>query len=323
MRLAVLAVLAPVACYAQAEARPRLVLDSDRHDFGAVTQGAVVSHRFKAENRGDAPLTLVRLDSTCGCTTTVMGKLRLEPGEGTELEVRFSSAGLRGPVDKFVRLVTDDPARPVTILNFHADVVKDIVVSDQEVYFRDLVPRDRRKVSVKLESASGQPIQVTGVVLSEAPWLGVATREEGRDLFVDFDLLARGLPPGLAGTDNVLLKVMNPEPAEIRLKVRWERLPPVLAAPPRVAWAETAGRDLTATVRLTQREHKPFRILSATTSNPLLKVLDLPAKAAARHRIRLALAASAPAGSYDEKVTLTLDAPTAPVLEIRVSAILR
>ena len=158
MRLAVLAVLAPIVCMAQAGARPRLVLDSDRHDFGAVTQGAVATHRFRVENAGDAPLTLVRLDSTCGCTTAVLGRLRLEPGERTELEVRFSSAGLQGPVDKFVRLVTDDPARPVTILNFHADVVKDLQVSAQEVFFRDLVARDRRKASVKLESASGKPI---------------------------------------------------------------------------------------------------------------------------------------------------------------------
>lgn len=322
MRLGLLAVVVPVLC--QAQGLPRLAFDSTYHDFGKLAPDTRAVHRFKVTNVGDGLLRSIRLFPTCGCTSALVGRNSLEPGESTEVEVTFNAAGFKGLVRKTVEVVTDAPAAPSTTLSFMADVQGPVSVASEDVYFQELTPKDRRKASVKLESATGQPMDVTDMELSEAPWLGVATRPAGRDVFVDLELLARALPKDKpSGTDTLTVHVSNPRASLVSLKVHWEKLLPVVATPARIAWAQGAGQELTASVLLTARDKKPFRILSARTTSPLIQVKGLAKGAVPAQRIQVVLSAEAHPGEHDEKAILTLDAPGHPELEIRVSASLR
>ncbi len=313
-----------LACVGWACAQPKAVLESSQFDFGRIPQGSRVLHRFVLANGGDAPLEIIRLQPGCGCTTAVVGQKTLAPGERTELEVAFNPGGFRGPVQKTVDVVTNDPARPRQALDIRADVMGDILLASDQIPMLDLAPTDRRRVTVKLESGTGQPIAVTDVDLSPAPWLGVATREVGQDVFVDLDLLARRLPRDRqAGTDTVTLHLENPRPNAVTLKVNWAKLPLVSATPEWLAWAESAGKDLAATVTVARRDKKPFRILGARTTSALLKAEDLTPGAAAAHQVRIVLGEAAGPGTYEEKVTLDLDVPDQRELDLRVSAVLR
>jgi hypothetical protein len=323
MRL-VQALLLSLACSGAAWSQPRAVLDAERFDFGRILQGAQVVHRFVLANGGDEPLEVQRVVPSCGCTTAVLGRTLLAPGERTELEVAFASAGFQGPVHKTVEVDTNDPAQPRRTLDLQADVQAQILLASNQVSILDLAPGDRRHLTVKLESGTGQPITVADVELSPAPWLGVATRETGQTLFVDLDVLARRLPRDrIAGTDTITLRLANPRPATVTLQVNWAKVPPISATPARVAWAEPAGRDLAATVTVRSRDRKPFRILAARTTQPLLEVKDLRPGAAASHPVRVTLKGSAGPGSYDEQVVLELDVPGQQQLEFRVAAVLR
>lgn len=50
------------------------------HDFGAVTKGAPVSHRFLVENTGDRPLEIQDVKASCGCTATDYSSEPIAPG---------------------------------------------------------------------------------------------------------------------------------------------------------------------------------------------------------------------------------------------------
>ncbi len=307
----------PVTCLAQ----QRLALDAERHDFGRIRAGAKVAHRFRITNAGDAPLRILRVNASCGCTSTVVGRDTLGPGEGTELEVVLDASGYRGPLKKFIELVTDDPAGASRTLAVEADVLAEVIPATQEIAFRDLARKDRRKRSVKLTSGTGEPIAVLDAELSEAPWLGVATRPVGKDVYVDLDLLARNLPPGKeSGTDTIALRVANPNPSVVNLRVTWEKLAPVIAEPPRVALAEPAGRDVPCDVTLRSRDGRPFRILSARSTHPLIRVPDLPG-AAPRQKLRFVVGGALPAGNWEEQVILALEGGRE--LTIRFSMVLR
>ena len=309
---------------AMAWAQPRAVLDADRFDFGQIPQGARVVHRFVLANEGNEPLEVHRVVPSCGCTTALLGRTLLGPGERTELEVTFSSAGFQGPVDKSVQVDTNDPSRPHQTLDFHAQVMAQILLASDRIPILDLAPGDRRRLSVKLESGTGQPIAVADVDLSPAPWLGVATRETDKALFVDLDLLASRLPKDrLAGTDTITLHLQNPSPTVVTLKVDWAKIAPIYATPARVAWAEPAGRELAATVVVRSRDRKPFRILAVRTTRALLAVEDLKPGPAAAHTVRVTLAGSAGPGTYDDQAILELDVPGQQELTFRVSAVLR
>ena len=324
MRVALLVAAAALVCLAQPAEQPRLTLETRQHDFGQLPPDARVTRRFQLSNTGTAPLLISKLTPSCGCTSTVVGRSTVLPGESTQLEVTFNAIGQRGATRKSLQVTSNDPIEPVQTLTFDADVLAEVRLATDEVFFGALTGKDRRKASLKVATGTGQPISLTDVDLSEAPWLGVATRMDGPDLWVDFELLARRLPPGQgSGTDTVALHVMNPRASVVQLKVRWEKRPPLVAKPERVVWAQAAGQALTATVQLQEREHKAFRILSARSTHPDLQVGPLPGKAALRQALTLVLAASAKAGEYNEKVILTLDGPGHPEFEFRVAASLR
>jgi hypothetical protein len=319
MRMAYLALSIPAICLAQAQGQPRLVIDAMNYDFGEIAPGAKVTHRFKASNAGTAPLTIVNLNPSCGCTSTLLGKKVLAPGESTELEVSFNSIGQSGTVHKSVQVVSDDPANPNLNLTFVAEILPGVIANTKWVLFPDLVRTDHRKAVVKFRSSTGQPIHATDVTLSEAPWLGVTTREVDTGLWVEFELLAQRLPMGkLTGIDTVDVHVVNPAPSIINLSVRWDQRPPVVITPEKVTWVGTAGRELSTTVVLRHRESKAFRIINIRTSQPLLKVTGIAAKAATTQTFKVVLSADAEPGTQDNKVFVTLDTPGHPELEIRV-----
>lgn len=324
MRPILLALLVQVLCLAQGPLRPEVVAPNPHHDFGRIPPSVTVTHRFQVLNQGDGPLTIAKVTAACGCTSTVLGRAVLAPGEGTEVEVTFNPSGHLGPNHKSVDLLSDDPVHPALTLTFDAEVLPEVHSSMDEVPFEDLVRTERRKASVKIGSNTGQPLRVSKVDLTDAPWLGVATRQEGKDLFVDLELVARLLPANrLTGTDGITLHVQNPNASTINLFVRWELRSPVVATPPRVIWVGAAEREQRTKVVLKHRRKQRFRILSARTSDPLFQVTGLAAKAAAVQEVQFVLSAQAKPGDHEGKAYLTLDTPGHPEVELRMAASLK
>lgn len=314
----------PAVCLAQAAAQPKLVLDTPHHDFGQIEAGTQVSHRFKILNAGAAPLQIFDLNTSCGCTSTVVGKKILAPGESTELEVLYDSTGASGPVVKTVQMITNDPEQPSREWVLQGEVRRGVTAAPDQILFQDVDRKVQQKASVKLVNPEGRPFRLTGVEGSGVPWLAVTPRAQGGAQWLDFVLLARELPQDqMSGQEWVRLTVATPTPDIIRIRVTWEARSPVSVSPARVAWVRPAGQELSAPVRLSHLEHKPFRILSARTDNPLLQVTGISPKAAARQEVRLVLSATAWAGAHHAKAYLTLDTPGHPELEIRVVAALR
>jgi hypothetical protein len=323
MRLSVLAPVTAVVCLAQAPA-PRLFVAERHHDFGRIAQNSSATYRFKLENRGDAPLHITGVKATCGCTSTVSGKDLLAPGEDTEIEVTYHSAGTPGPVHKTVEVSSDDPAQAVLALDFDAEVKGAATLSQGRVLFLDLTAKSRARASVKITSETGKPIDISDVDLSPAPWLGVRTRVNDREAWVDLDLLAAKLPPGkLSGVDTIGLHVANPNASVVPLLVQWQRRAPVLAVPAQVAWDDIAGHSMNAELQLHRPDHKPFRILSVRSSNPLVTVAGWDGKAAPLQKLQVLLSAKTPAGEYQETLFLVLDTPGHPEFPVRVSATLK
>lgn len=231
----VLATLAaPAGGLAQTGDPPRLVLDSADHDFGPIPRGARVNHRYQVSNGGGSPLSIYQVSPACGCTSTLLGKATLLPGETTAIEVTFDAAGMAGRVHKNILVRSNDPERQDVTLTFQATLPEPgpppavlppaVRIDAERVEFLRLGPGDRRKLSVRIASLNGQPVLVDDVELSEAPWLGVATRPVGKDIYVDLDMLARNLPAGRrSGIDHITLHVSNPRSALLYLSVRWEK----------------------------------------------------------------------------------------------------
>jgi hypothetical protein len=61
--------------------QPKIAVPNTYHDFGQVGAKAVVGRKFLVRNEGDAPLTISRAYTTCGCTTAEFTAREIPPGK--------------------------------------------------------------------------------------------------------------------------------------------------------------------------------------------------------------------------------------------------
>lgn len=94
--------------------QPAVAVSERFHDFGSLGPNEVVTREFVIANTGEAPLTISRAYTTCGCTTADFTSAVIPPGEVSVMTLRFD-AGFHDVGGETVRrgviLENNDPDR--------------------------------------------------------------------------------------------------------------------------------------------------------------------------------------------------------------------
>ncbi len=100
-----------VACPCEANAAPVISVDNEVYDFGTILEGIVLTHDFIIENKGDSPLLIPRVRSTCTCAVADYTREVL-PGQKGSITVEFDSKGSGGSTVSYkIRVDTNDPLK--------------------------------------------------------------------------------------------------------------------------------------------------------------------------------------------------------------------
>ncbi len=108
----------PIVAARPHDSAPRLVIDKEVIDFGAVPYRKMIEAKFEITNGGKEVLEFTQapyIEVVKGCCppSPVLGKRSLKPGEQTAMSVSFMMyQGMGGPHDFRVHLHTNDPSRP-------------------------------------------------------------------------------------------------------------------------------------------------------------------------------------------------------------------
>ncbi len=95
--------------------QPAIAIPEDFYNFGVVGPTDVVKHDFYIVNTGDAPLTISRAYTTCGCTTADFSATVIPPGKAAVVTVVFDAGfhDVRGQtVRRGVIIENNDPNNP-------------------------------------------------------------------------------------------------------------------------------------------------------------------------------------------------------------------
>lgn len=103
---------------------PKLLVQPTEHEFGTIIQGDKVTYVFVLTNNGGDLLTILNVQTSCGCTAAKPEKNELAPGESTNLEVTFNSAGRYGAQKKNITIESNDPENQLMKLTITGTVVK-------------------------------------------------------------------------------------------------------------------------------------------------------------------------------------------------------
>jgi hypothetical protein len=314
--------LVSAVCFAQAP-EPRITFDKIHHDFGRVSLGRSVSHKFVITNRGDAPLHIKEVRESCNCTRAAMPKPRLAPGESTFVEVNFNSIGMKGNVQKSIELISNDPINPKTLLTFEASVVNEIMPSKSVVIFNDVSRHDSASENIRLKSGNDSPVSLKEIKLPAA-YLSCKAQKEGNDVILDVKIDGRLIPKDKSkGMETLTVHTSNDKFPTMRFTVQWDTLPEIICSQKRIAWDGAAGKEMRTTITLKHSGGKAFKVLGAKSTSPYIKVANLSKNSAEEHQIEVIMTADAKVGMYYEKVFLRLNDKNQKEAEIAISAVLR
>lgn len=130
-----------------------LVFEPPSFDFGTVERGEEVKGKFKLLNAGDAIIKFLKVVPGCGCTSAVLNKVILNPGEVAELEFIVDTKDKHAYFKSGIEVQTNDIDNPVTVLPITGWVGKGVEFFPPPGYLGVL--RAGEKVTGKLQVLHG------------------------------------------------------------------------------------------------------------------------------------------------------------------------
>jgi len=149
-------------------AQARLVLDAQNIDLGEIYNGEVVKTRILLKSAGKSPLTIVRISTSCGCTTVKQPQGDIAPGKTDVLEVEFNSSGFRGKAVKYVYIETNDPENQYASVTLSALIKEELqpVENNTLLWFGDVPVGKSAEQAYILKNISPNTIAIKGVTAS-------------------------------------------------------------------------------------------------------------------------------------------------------------
>ena len=152
----------------------RVEFDEVRHEFGVIEEGVEASHTFRFRNTGTAPVTLVDVRPSCGCTTPSWTRGAIAPGDSGTVTAVYHSEDRPGPFDKGITIHTDGQPQ-VLQLRISGDVSPIALAGTRLgslVVEGDFVTFDRIRVgppavtSMRIQNAGDRALRIDSVQTS-------------------------------------------------------------------------------------------------------------------------------------------------------------
>jgi hypothetical protein len=141
----------------------KLEFDELVHDFGTIKEEeGTVTHAFKFKNTGDKPLSIAKVQPSCGCTTSGWTKEPVKPGETGEVLATYRTSA--GPFDKSLTVTAN--GLPNVVLHIKGNVTKkpENLMETYPQTFGDLRSKNKRDFSfAQITSQQSTPSQTVEI----------------------------------------------------------------------------------------------------------------------------------------------------------------
>ncbi len=124
----------------------RILFVNDTADTGEILDLEPVTVKFEFRNVGPGPLTITRVQSSCGCTVPELDKKVYEPNEYGFITATFDPKGLQGDVGRSVQVFTDSISHPSTTINVRSFVKPVVLVAPKDILNFEMVEKGQEAV---------------------------------------------------------------------------------------------------------------------------------------------------------------------------------
>ena len=101
---------------------PKLSFLNTTYDFGTVAPGTVITYDFNFTNEGKKVLNILKVKTSCGCTTTKLDTKSYKKKKGGSITAVFNTRGRKGRQHKTITVITNDPRNPQITLTIKGEL---------------------------------------------------------------------------------------------------------------------------------------------------------------------------------------------------------
>jgi hypothetical protein len=315
-----------------ARGTPRLKLSTEQWDFGRKWHGEPCSAEITITNEGSAPLKILKIRSSCGCTALKPARTQLLPGESDAMTLTYNTKKNKEQVSQTITLETNDPERPRVTIQVRGVVKRmyEVKPDDRITFIR--VERDSVVTeSVELHNNMDDPVELALQPFDEPQPFEVELEalEAGRS----YKLSARTKPPLKLGANSttVVLETGLDELPSLTIPVSAYIAPRVYVRPARLWVAPEVARSFQRFVRVSYRTEQPLEIKEVKSSHPdLIKVELLPPRKPANpkavtrfHELRVTLPAGSDFPASGGRIEIYTDDPSPDYQKLVVEVALK
>ncbi len=138
-----------------------LLLNPATHDFGVMARGAQMSHVFKVQNIGTAPLTLKLLDTTCKCTVGEIDRDEIPYGETVDITLTWKANSYEPDFRQSATIETNDPDQRDIILAVQGKVQQLVRPEPYKVTLSGISRNESRDFLIKVYSYRDEDLSIT------------------------------------------------------------------------------------------------------------------------------------------------------------------
>ena len=297
---------------------PRMHVDAPVFDFGQVEQGEKITHAFRFTNQGNRALRVQSVKTSCGCTAAVVAANTIPPGEEGTIQATFDTKRFAGHKAKNVRVHTNDPLSPVTILTLEGEITTEVQVEPAQVYMGRLqrgVPTTR---IVTILYDQNKPFEITQITHSN-PAISVRTEDVQIDTRPGKTLQVSVAKTAALGrlNDTLTITTTSPKKPTITIPVFGRIEGDVIVLPSQVSFGVVhQGVGKTQTVHIKNRSAQPLSIKQVHSSLDTVIPELAEVTPGKEFRLRLHVTADSKPGKIRGSIEVITDHPEEKQLTI-------
>jgi hypothetical protein len=160
--------VAPTVTDASSTGAPKVELQTAHYDMGVIPGNAIAVQSMKIYNRGTAPLKIVGVQTSCGCTTGEMDQNLIPAGGEGRLIIRVDPKKIPGfQTTKVLTLTTNDPQNTRLTVDVTTTVAPEMEVVPDTVDFGRIPQGEGFKQTIRVRQLQDEPLEVTGAAFQK------------------------------------------------------------------------------------------------------------------------------------------------------------
>lgn len=292
---------------------PQIRFEYARARFEDIADAQPVEHVFRYHNIGNQPLKINQIEPSCQCTVAFSSEEAILPNETGEIKVIYVPNGA-GYFDYHVKLRSNDPRRPLSILTLQGTVRAIPKPSPSRLHFSDF---DHPKI-LRIISPSAEPAKLLKIDI-DSTLLRVKTVEESEVLAFEVSIVSSRL------SDEVRTKVGiyidHPDISQIEVPVTYNPQRAIKVYPRRLFLGSiypAEEKEYNVMLKASERKFAISKIVSQ--SSFLLGTVEREGKSA-EHKLRIKVSESVTKGPLRDTLKIHTTHPAHQEIEIPVSGI--